>query len=108
MNTPSDDLAMRKLLLQQRSAVLRQVLAVQVNQTLAPALGVAQRVQAGGQWLRRHPALVVGAAAALLVWQPKGIFRWGRRLIWAWQTWQHIRAAIEQPKAEQDTAAPPN
>lgn len=45
--TSSQELATRKLLLQQRSAVLRHVLALQVNQTLAPAMRVADQLQSG-------------------------------------------------------------
>lgn len=86
----SQELATRKLLLQQRSAVLRQVLAVQVNQTLAPALRVADQVQSGGRWLRGHPVLVVAAAAALLVWRPRAILRMVGQGWWAWQAWQRL------------------
>lgn len=88
--TSSQELATRKLLLQQRSAVLRHVLALQVNQTLAPAMRVADQLQSGGRWLRGHPALVVGAAAALLVWRPRAILSMAGRGLWLWQTWQHL------------------
>jgi hypothetical protein len=81
----TQELATRKLLLRQRSAVLRHVLAVQVNQTLAPALRVADQVQAGGRWLRGHPALVVAAAAALLVWRPSAILSMVSRGLWLWR-----------------------
>ncbi|HRH30249.1 MAG TPA: YqjK family protein [Aquabacterium sp.] len=84
------DLATRKLLLQQRSAVLRHVLAMQVNQTLAPALKVADHLQSGGRWLRGHPALVVAAAAALMVWRPRAILSVAGRGWWAWQAWQRL------------------
>lgn len=86
----AQELATRKLLLQQRSAVLRHVLALQVNQTLAPALRVVDQVQSGGRWLRGHPALVVAAAAALLVWRPRTILRMAGRGWWLWQTWLRL------------------
>jgi hypothetical protein len=43
----SQDLEFRKRLLRQRSAVLRQSLAVQVSATLSPTLRAVARVQAG-------------------------------------------------------------
>ena len=69
---------------------LRHVLALQVNQTLAPAMRVADQLQSGGRWLRGHPALVVGAAAALLVWRPRTILSMAGRGLWLWQTWRRL------------------
>ena len=99
-NTSLSELALRKLMLQQRSAVLRHTLAIQVGEHIAPALGLADRVVASGRWLSRHPALVVGAAAALLIWRPKsglqGMLRWAGRGLTLWQTWQKLQPMVAQ------------
>ena len=94
------DLAFRKQMLLQRSAVQRQVLGVQVKQVLAPAVAVAQQARAWRQWVREHPALSAGLAlgvgAALAAWRPVS---WRRlwplvpRALALWQMWQGIRSA---------------
>ena len=93
-HTSSNELALRKLMLQQRSAVLRHTLAIQVSEHVAPALGLADRVVASGQWLKRHPSLLVGAAVALLIWRPKSglqdLLRWAGRGLTLWQTVQRL------------------
>jgi hypothetical protein len=95
---PLSELALRKLMLQQRSAVLRHTLAIQVGEHVAPVLGLADRVVASGQWLKRHPALLVGAAVGLLIWRPKGgvqnLLRWAGRGLTLWQTWQKLQPMV--------------
>jgi hypothetical protein len=95
---PLSELALRKLMLQQRSAVLRHTLAIQVGEHVAPVLGLADRVVASGQWLKRHPALLVGAAVGLLIWRPKGgvqnLLRWAGRGLTLWQTWQRLQPMV--------------
>ena len=97
-DTPLSELALRKLMLQQRSAVLRHTLAIQVGEHVAPALGLADRVVASGQWLKRHPALLVGTTVALLIWRPKtglqGILSWASRGLALWQTWQQLQPVV--------------
>lgn len=90
-----ETLAARKWRLQARSAMLRGVLAEQLSRTLTPACTAADRARAGMAWLHGHPALTVGAAAALLVWRPRGVWRWCRRGWAAWQLWQRLQPAIK-------------
>lgn len=78
----------RKRLLLAQSAVLRLSLAQQLNHGLQPAWRTLDRVDHGWRWVRRHPWLWAGAAAALLVWRPSALgsglsaagrlVRWGR------------------------------
>lgn len=92
------ELALRKRMLQQRSTVLRHTLAIQLSATLTPALGLADRVVSSGQWLRRHPALLVGVAAVLLVWRPKagisGLLHGAGRGMGLWQAWLKLQPML--------------
>lgn len=112
---PEADLRTRKLLLQQRSAVLREVLAVQLERTLAPVNQAANKAQEGGRWLRQHPLLVGVAAAALLVWRPQGAVSLLSRGWGLWKTWQRVaplvsrwmaRAEDRQTSSEAPSSAP--
>lgn len=94
MSAHMTELALRKRLLLQRSAVLRLQLAIQVGEHVAPVLRMGDRVVASGQWLRRHPAWLVGAAVALLVWRPKGLVSWAGRGVWAWQAWLKLQPMV--------------
>ena len=109
---PLSELALRKLMLQRRSAVLRHTLAIQVSEHVAPALGLADRVVASGQWLKRYPAWLVGAAVALLIWRPsaglQGMVRWAGRGLSLWQTWQQLQPVLvrEHPASSQPDLPP--
>jgi hypothetical protein len=98
------ELALKKRLLQQRSAVLRHTLGAQIGQGVAPVLAGADRVVAAGQWLRRHPALLIGAAAALLVWRPKGVIAgalgMAGRGVWLWQSWHKLQPLLARVRAQ--------
>ena len=85
-----EDLQLRKLMLLQRSAVQRQMLAIQARQIMAPAGRVADRVRAGGQWVRAHPALVAGAAALMLAWRPKAVLGLAARSLGLWSTVRRV------------------
>ena len=93
---PDMDLATRKLLLQQRSAVLRELLAVQLSQTVAPVIHTADRVQAGSQWIKRHPVWVAAVALGLMVWRPRGAFKWAGKAWALWQTWQRMEPVVSK------------
>lgn len=88
------ELALKKRLLRQRSAVLRHTLATQVGAHVAPVLGAADRVVTSARWLRRHPAWLVGGAVALLVLRPKGLTPWLGRGLWLWRTWQRVQPMV--------------
>lgn len=83
----SPPLAERRQALLVRSALLREQLAADVE-ALAPLGTVANQVQDGAMWVKRHP-LWVGVAVALLVaWRPRKTLSAGWRL-WGW--WQTAR-----------------
>ena len=85
-----DDLRLRKLMLQQRSAVQRQILGIQSRQLLAPVVQTVVRVKAGGQWVREHPALVAGLAAVLVAWRPKAVLGLAARSLGWWSTVRRV------------------
>jgi len=85
-----DDLRLRKLMLQQRSAVQRQVLGIQVRQLMSPAVRVANRVKAGGLWVKTHPAWVAGAVALLVVWRPKAVLGLAAPCLGLWSTARRV------------------
>lgn len=85
------ELALKKQRLQLRSAALRAEIAGHAA-GIAPWLAAADKVRDGAVWLRRHPAVVVGTAFALLAARPRVVVRWVRRSLVAWQAWRRVRA----------------
>jgi hypothetical protein len=85
-----DDLRLRKLMLQQRSAVQRQMLAIQTKRLMAPLVQTVGRVQAGGQWVREHPAVVAGVAALVLAWRPRAVLGLAARSLGLWSTVRRV------------------
>lgn len=94
MSARMAELALKKHMLRQRSAVLRHTLALQVNARIAPLAGLADRAVSTGRWVGRHPYWVVAAAVALAVWRPKGVARLAGRGLWMWQTWQRLQPVV--------------
>jgi hypothetical protein len=88
------ELALKKRMLQQRSAVLRHAFALQVNAKVAPVAGMADRALSAGRWLGRHPYGLLAVAVALTVWRPSGMTRLAERGLWLWQTWQRLRPMV--------------
>ena len=88
------ELALRKQRLQIKSAVQREALAGHAL-ALKPIFGVGDTLRSGAFWVRRHPEAIVAVGAALLVVRPRALFRWTRRGVVAWQTWQRMRAWLE-------------
>lgn len=85
-----DDLKLRKLMLQQRSAVLRQMLAIQARQVISPAVHVADKAKSGGRWVRQNPLLIAGAAALLMAWRPNALLGGVARTLGLWQTGRRL------------------
>ena len=104
---PLDDLALRKLMLQQRCAVQREVLAVQVRQTFAPAVRTVAQVKAGGQWVKQHPWLVALAGGLLLAWRPRAAVGLLGRGWGLWQTWRRLRPTVQRMLELARQAQPP-
>lgn len=86
-------LALRKQMLLQRSAVQRHLLALQVTHALQPAVSAVHQARVAGQWVREHPALLVGVAAALLAWRPKAVWGLLPKALSFWQVWQRLRSS---------------
>ena len=93
MSPKQVELVLKKQHLQMRSAALRETFADYATAWM-PVFAVADRVHAGGIWLRRHPALPVAALAALLVSRPRTVLRWIKRGFFIWQTLRKLGDAI--------------
>ena len=94
MTSPQVQLALRKQRLQIKSAVEREELAGQAL-ALTPLFTAGDTLRNGALWVRRHPEVLVAAGAVLLVARPRALFRWTRRGVVAWQSWQRMRAWLE-------------
>lgn len=87
---PQIERALKKQRLQFKSAALRREITRDFD-ALAPAFRIADRVATGIAWLRAHPQVVLGAAAAVAVARPRAAWRWTRRALIAWQAWRRLR-----------------
>ncbi len=83
------EVALKKQRLQLQSAALRERIAEQ-GAALAPAFAIADRVEAGRQWLKAHPDLVLAFFTGLLIVRPRRAFRWARRSLFAWRAWRRL------------------
>ncbi|MDM7456672.1 MAG: YqjK family protein [Tepidimonas sp.] len=82
-----DRLAARRHALQQRSAELRERLAMH-SAALAPAIGWADRAREGWRWLRTHPWVPLAGAVVLVLRRPRMVWRGGWWVWRAWRLWQ--------------------
>jgi hypothetical protein len=82
------ELALKKQRLQFQSDALREKWCGHVA-GLRPVFGVADHIHSGFVWVRRHPALLVGAGVAIAVARPRATWRWLRRGTVAWQFWRN-------------------
>lgn len=96
MSTAAHDLAARRHELVGRSRSLRVQLVADV-QTLAPVLTTADRVRGGIHWLKQNPLWLGVAVAALVVWRPSRLWRWGSKAWSAWRFWQRLQATWLTP-----------
>lgn len=94
------ELALKKQRLQFDSETLRNRLAD--NSFFIPPLCTGfDLVRAGWRWLKARPAIPVAVGVALVVSRPRGVWRWARRGVGAWQAWQKARRFVESIKSPQ-------
>lgn len=84
------ELALKKQRLQYRCAEQRREL-VRGLVPLMPVFAVAETVRRGAHWVRTHPAISAGLAAAIIVAKPRMAMRWVQRAWLAWQAWRKLR-----------------
>ena len=94
MNSAQLELALNKQRLQLQCASQRADFARHAA-GLAPAFALADRARNGVAWLRRHPALPVAAAAALVAARPRAVWRWARRGFAVWRVARGARRWLE-------------
>jgi hypothetical protein len=85
-----DELPRRQRELLLRSAQLRLTLAQQTRIFRKP-LAIADRARDLLQLLANKPAWPLAAALLLVAWRPSRAFLWGRRLWWAYRSYQQAR-----------------
>jgi hypothetical protein len=117
MPLSDEQLALKKRLLQHRSALLRTQWSLQVQSALSPVQSSVARVQRGGQWLTEHPWLTVGVLVAAVVglraFKPhaQSALAGARLALRLWQSWQSVQAlagarAPSSAPATSNTQAP--
>lgn len=79
--------------LRSRCQVQRQQLA-EHSQGLEKLCDLGDQIRSGSDWLRQNPLVVAGAVAALVVARPGRAWRWGKRVLWAWQGWRALRKRL--------------
>ena len=94
--TTAHDLAARRHELVGRSRTLRAQLVVDA-QVVAPVLTTVDRVCGGVQWIKQHPVWLGVAVAALVVWRPSRLWRWGSKAWTVWRFWQRLQATWLKP-----------
>ncbi|MGB4467235.1 MAG: YqjK family protein [Azovibrio sp.] len=93
MNPRLLELREQRGVLRARCAAQRQAVALD-SAGLQSLCALADRVQQGAGWVRRHPQVVGGVAALLVLLKPRRFWRWGRRGLIAWQTWRSLRRRL--------------
>lgn len=93
MNARQLELAVRRGELKARCAQQREVLASSVW-PVEKALGAADAVVAGVDWLKRRPGLVGAAVALAVILRPGRAWRWGRRGFTLWGAWKALQKKL--------------
>ncbi len=93
MNERLLQLAQRHGALKVRIAAQRRDLATH-SAALAEVLSTGDRVLAGVDWLKQHPAAVGAAVTAVVVARPRRAWRWAQRGFLAWRGWQALRKKV--------------
>jgi hypothetical protein len=88
----ADELAQRHAALLARSTVLRERLGADLAGLSRPLSWVDQAL-ALARWLRAHPLVPAGAAAALALWKPRRAWRLLARGFGLWRAWRNARIA---------------
>ncbi len=91
------ELALRKQLLLLDSATQREALARHAG-GLAPLFEVADQINSGVRWVRRHPEALAAGLALLVAARPgmrRFFWRWGRRGFVAWRLWRDSRLWLQ-------------
>ncbi|MBY0467302.1 MAG: YqjK-like family protein [Burkholderiales bacterium] len=97
MSTAAHDLAARRHELVSRSRSLRAQLVADA-QALAPVVSGVDHVRGGIHWLKHNPLWLAVTVAALVVWRPSRLWRWGSKAWTAWRFWQRLQATWRTPK----------
>ena len=90
MNNKLAQLAARRQQLVAQAADQRTALAHNLEPWRA-RLALADRGIAGLRYIRRHPALMVGAALLLAALRPRGVGKWLQRGLAVWQIGRNFR-----------------
>lgn len=89
------EFALKKQRLQYRSAELRAQFA-DYAQGMTPVLRAGDAVVEGVRWIKRHPEVIAAAGLAIVVARPRGVVRWARRGVVAWQAWGRVRDWLDK------------
>jgi hypothetical protein len=94
MNRKLEELLLQRGRLQERITTQRYFLQreiMPVHDALASVDRVIARINAVGQYLKKHPALVALGVAALLVMRTRRVLQWAKRGFFVWQSWRALR-----------------
>lgn len=94
MNRRLEELLLQRGRLQERITTQRYFLRreiIPVRDALANVDRGIARINAVGQYLKKHPALVAIGVAALLVVKSRRVFQWAKRGFFVWQSWRALR-----------------
>ena len=91
MNQRMLELALKKQRLLIDCATQRRQFAAQA-QGLQPLFSGADKLAAGVQWVRQHPALLAASSAAIFILRPRFLVRLAMRGFSAWQMLQAFRS----------------
>ena len=97
MNRKLEEVLLQRGRLQERITTQRYFLRreiIPVCDALATVDRGIARINAVGQYIKKHPALVAIGVAALLVVRGRRVFRWAKRGFFAWQSWRALRERL--------------
>ena len=83
----------------ERIAGQRMLLSTQLvplQQVAAAANRTASLLQGLVRYVKDRPLPVLMVAAALVLFKPKGAWRWAKRGLFVWRTWRALRARVPQ------------